>query len=121
MKLSQISKFECGCGHHGSLAFFASNGFQEPCPKCGTLVQPESQRRAIDDPGNRRFSGDGAVSLKHGCLPSEVQAARRSMPEVADCFRDNGQVVFKDSRTAKKFEKAMDRVLTGAGVPKHPF
>lgn len=121
MKLSQISKYECKCGHRGHTAFFASSGFKETCEKCGSIVRPEQHQRAIDDPGNRRFSGAAAVSLKHGFHSSEVDAARRAMPEVADCIKDDGRVVFRDSKTSQKFSREMDRVLTRAGVPKHPF
>ena len=121
MKLSKISKYECKCGQHGTLAFFASNEWEEPCPACGKNVQPSDEQRAIDDPGNRRFSGDAAVSLMHGFHASEVKAARQAMPGVADCIKDDGWVTFRDTRTAQRFEQSMDRVMTRAGVPKHPF
>lgn len=115
MKLSKIALTYCPCGFSGSLAFFASDGFKAQCPQCNKQTVPHERRSTVTD-ANRRFSGQGAVSFEQGFHPAEVDLARKAMPGVAHCIKDDGRVVYPDSRTEQKFRKAMNtaRQITGA-------
>lgn len=104
----------CPCGFRGELCFYARDNFQAPCPKCGkTLAPGGSVERTY---GNRRFSGDGAVSVTEGFRPAEVAGARRLMPKSADCIRADGTVVFTDSHSEKTFHKELRKAKESIGV-----
>lgn len=60
--------------------------------------------------GNRRFSGAGAVSVTQGFDPSEVNKARSLMPRSAGCIKDDGRVIFPDSRSEQTFRQEFEKV-----------
>lgn len=120
MLVAKIARGKCPCGHDGELFFKADDNWQRPCPSCGQTIHAPGTGPARTY-GNRRFGLYEGESFKHGFHPSEVKKARKSMPKVADCIRSDGSVHFEDSKQAHTFEKELDRVLTNAGVPKHPW
>ena len=98
---------KCRCGHVFCGTVCEDDHWKTRCPKCRRVFDPMVSRvlghRYLN--GNRRFSGQGAVSLAHAFCESEVMEARRRMPEVQECVRDDGRVVFKDRKTERKFNR----------------
>jgi hypothetical protein len=116
MKLSKISHTECVCGYTGEVALFASDNFQADCPGgCGRKVHAHDKKKTIDD-ANRRYSGSQGVSFTQGFHPAEVALARKNMPDVAHCIKDDGRVVYPDSRTEQKFRKSLSEAKQRLGV-----
>lgn len=116
MKISSISKAECDCGWTGTLAFFASENWQAPCPTCGKPVEPRRHQNTVTD-GNRRFSGEAAVSVTEGFHPGEVNLARKLMPSSAALIKDDGRVVFKDSKSVQRYHRELASAKRRLGVP----
>lgn len=118
MRQRHISGIQCTCGHTFSAwaTFEGGDLLPVPCPKCAapcTAEKHEPERTY----GNRRFSGEGAVSVTDGFHPAEVNIARKLMPKSADCIRSDGSVVYNDSQSVKTFQRELQQAKRRLGVP----
>lgn len=76
------------------------------CPLCNGQPVIDIAAQGVPGVGNPEFHGQKAVSLMEGFHPTEVNDARRSMPAVGHCIRDDGSVKFRDREEQKKYAKA---------------
>lgn len=125
MRQRCVFGMECTCGEkfNGWCNIESGQLRPAPCPKCGKPVAPHSGEEAAERKtyGNRRFSGEEGVSVKHGFHPNEVKLARKLMPKSAECIRSDGSVEYPDSRAARTFAKELNRAQNRLGIPHRPW
>lgn len=103
-----VQAFRClSCGwESGGRCFVHEKDGTLVCPRCGGAGQRMGAQRFY---GNRRFAETESVSLMEGFHPKEVREARRRMPEVQQCIKDDGRVEFSDRSEQRRFAAAMRR------------
>lgn len=88
------------CAHRFNQVLYADKGWVCKCPQCGREFQ-RSASGSMRFYGNRRFSGDEAMSVTEGFRPYEVPLARKHI--TAGKIHDDGRVEFADRADQRKF------------------
>lgn len=104
-----VNNVKCGhCGHVFNAFIAESTGWVCTCTECGKQCDPNVRPSARSHYyGNRRFAGTECQSIAQGFHPKEVNRARKLMPEVQHCIKDNGRVEFADRSEERRFRRSL--------------
>lgn len=100
------------CQQHAEVFAKSSERDAIVCPACGGATRRNWQAMKIKD-GNPEWAAREKRSLFRGCHPDEVGDYRRLIAsaggkrgaDVADCIKDDGSVVFDNTKQQREFDR----------------